>query len=199
MKNLVLYHIGALLIIFTAETALAVKFDIKKGFVYEESEIEAQKQAAIEKKLSQPYVKVLRLFNEDNRISDPVLASNTEPTEEVQFLTLNDKTNLKSIDQAEEVREVASLNGSMDWLVIEKELLELESQFGIRSMPVVQFASPESLDKKSFAHRVAFLEGKLGIQPDNAQISAIPQRLTTIKQKLNVETETMGLEVDLSL
>lgn len=199
MKKLALYHIGALLVLISFQPAYAVKFDIKKGFVYEEKEIEAQKQAEIEKKLSQPFVKVLRLFNEDNKISDPILESGEEASEEIQFLTINDSTINNNIDQSEPIREVATLGGAMDWLVIEKDLLELESQFGIRSMPVVEFTQPENLDKKSFSQRVAFLESKLGIEPENLQTSAIPERLITIKQKLNVETETMGLDIDLNL
>ncbi len=203
MCKLAIYHLGAVLVLLFTQTAHAVKFDIKKGFVYEEQEVEAQKQAEIEKKLSQPYVKVLRLFNEDNKISDPILEAEDQQAEEIQFLTLDDKTIDKPIDQPEGVREIATLSGavggSMDWLLIEKNLLELEAQFGIRSMPVVEFTKPENLDKNAFAERVAYLEDKLGLEPENLQITSIPERLITIKQKLSVETETVSMDIDLNL
>ncbi len=197
MKKLALYHIGALILLMS-NSALAVKFDIKKGFVYEEKELEAQKQAEIEKKISQPFVRVLRLFNEDNKISDPVLQVEGSGSEDIQFLTIDDSTSsANEPGQIPEQREIASLSSTnLNWFVIEKSLLELESQFGIRSMPVVQFTKKENLDKRSFAHRVEFLETKLGIQPDSTKIAAIPQRLVTIKQKLNVETETLGLDIN---
>jgi hypothetical protein len=196
MKKLALYHIGAVLILIS-QTALAVTFDIKKGFVYDAEEIQQQKQVELEKKLSKPFVKVLRLFNEDNKISDPLLSLDPDLGKEIQFLTINDRTANKDLAHQEAAREVASLNGNLDWSSIEKNLLELESQFGIRSMPVVQFSKIENLDTKSFAHRVEYLENKLGIQPENKQIAALPQRLIVIKQKLNVETETLGLDLNL--
>lgn len=196
MKRITLYHIGTALLLMS-QTAYAVKFDIKKGFVYEEKEIEEQKTKAIEEKLSKPMVKVVRLFNEDNKISDPVLKDQNQQPQEIQFAVIKDKTKDAEVQHENAAREVASLNGNMDWLAIEKNLLEAESQFGIRSMPVVQFTSIDKLDKNSFAHRVEFLETKLGIEAESKQISAIPQRLLKIKQKLNVETEVLGLDLNI--
>lgn len=199
MKKLALYQFGAVLVMgscLISQTAYAVKFDIKKGFIYEEQEIQQQKQEEIEKKLSKPVVKVLRLFNQDNKISDPALTTEVA-SNDVQFMTIKDKTLHTEIDHEAAAREVANLNGNLDWNSIEKNLLELESQFGIRSMPVVQFTKIENLDKKSFAHRVEYLEHKLGIRPENNQIAALPQRLVVIKQKLNVETETLGLDLNI--
>lgn len=196
MKRITLYHIGTALLLMS-QTAYAVKFDIKKGFVYEEKEIEEQKVKAIEEKLSKPMVKVVRLFNADNKISDPVLKDQNQQPQEIQFAVIKDKTKDAEVQHENAAREVASLNGNMDWLAIEKNLLEAESQFGIRSMPVVQFTSIDKLDKNSFAHRVEFLETKLGIEAESKQISAIPQRLLKIKQKLNVETEVLGLDLNI--
>ncbi len=196
MKRLALYQIVTMLLLLSS-TARAVKFDIKKGFVYEEKEIEAQKTKIIEDKLSKPMVKVVRLFNKDNKISDPSLQNLDPQPQEIEFAVIMDKTKDINTNHENAAREIASLNGSMDWIGIEKNLLEVESQFGIRSMPVVQFTSPDKLDKNSFAHRVEFLEIKLGIDAENKQITSIPQRLTTIKQKLNVETEVMGLDLNI--
>lgn len=199
MKKIALYHFGTVLLLLTSNTAHAVKFDIKKGFIYEEQELEKIKQEKEEEKLSKSYVKVLRLFNEDNKISDPLLANQPETPVEVTFLTINDSATHAPTDHEEAARQVASLNGALDWPLIEKNLIELESQFGIRSMPVVEFAKDEAFDKNAFKHRVEFLENKLGIEPESQTISAIPMRLTAIRQKLNIETETLGLDVDVNL
>lgn len=200
MKKLMFYRIGTVLLLLTTSKAYAVKFDIKQGFVYEEQEIEQIKQKEQEEKLSKAYVKVLRLFNDDNKMTDPLLASNTQPAD-VKFLTINDSATHGEVDHGEVAREVAtaSANGGLDWTSIEKNLLELESQFGIRSMPVVQFSKIETLDKNAFKHRVEFLENKLGIKPESTSVSTIPIRLAAIKQKLNVETETIGFDVDLNM
>jgi hypothetical protein len=195
MKRLVFYHFVTLFLSsLMSNLAYGVKFDIKKGFVYEEKEIEEQKVKAEEEKLSKPMVKVVRLFNEDNKITDPVLQEATnEPAQEIQFVTMQDETLKPDTNHEEAARQIANLNGTMDWVVIEKNLLEVESKFGIRSMPVVQFSNIEKLDKNAFSQRVEFLEFKLGIEPESKQISAIPVRLIKIQQQLNSQTESVDL------
>lgn len=154
------------------------EFDPTKGFVYESEESKKKKLDP-----NRTFVKVLRLFNENNKIDDPALNEETQDAE-VNLITFKDKVYSENIDTAK--RDIASVNAiGFSWFEVEKELIEAESKIGIRSMPVVKFNELVKIDIKSFLHRVDFLESKLNIKADGKKDAfSIPQRLAAIKKSL---------------
>lgn len=200
MKTFTLYILGTVSFLI-AYPAHAVKFDIKKGFIYEEEEIQAQEIQKEEEKLSKPLIKVVRLFNDSHRIQDPTINSvSSELNSKVKFLKIKDK------DQGSEPspsiqRGLASQETGfgLDWVKLEKDLMNVESQFGIQSMPIVKFASPSKLNTQAFTERVAYLENKLSLPKVEKEtpIFTLLKRIAVIQEKLGVQ-ESQTIDFDLN-
>lgn len=175
MKNMQRLVI-AVILIFSSH-AFAQSYKAGQGFQYQAPKAEQE-----DSKSKTPQVKIIRFYNQDSKVSDP-LSETVEETEadQVQFLRVTDKT-LK--EEKERAPSSISEIDITDYNVLEDVIRSLESEMGIRSMPVVKFHK-ENVNVDGLIHRLKYMEHRLGILKEvEAKNLVITDRIQNLKEAI---------------
>ncbi|MCO5114365.1 MAG: hypothetical protein M9899_09350 [Bdellovibrionaceae bacterium] len=165
-------------VIFTfATTAMAQSYKAGQGFQYQTPKKEQE-----ETKNKGPQVKVLRFYNQNSKVTDP-LSEVTEEAEgeQVHFFKVTDPT----LGEKKE-RDISSLSdvSITDYEVLESVIRDLEHEMGIRSMPVVRFHK-DNVQVDGLIQRLRYMEHKLGILKEvEDQNLVITDRIQNLKDKI---------------
>lgn len=159
----------------------AQQYKTGQGFQYKNDAKEKKEEAE-----KNPQVRVLRFYNQNSKVSDPLSErqgekSDTDEGSGVQFFKVTDAT------LTNPNRDIAAIKNLdiTDYAVLEDVIRDLEKQMGVKSMPVVKFSKQDEVNLDNFVHRIQYLEFRLGILKESQEQNLVlGDRIQNIKDKM---------------
>lgn len=172
MKRLLIF-----VILILTTNAWAQSYKKGQGFQYQNLKKEQEQNQN-----KGPQVKVLRFYNPESKVTDP-FSETVEASEEeqVDFFKVTDST-LKQ-DKSREISSISEVSIT-DYEVLEDVIRNLESEMGIRSMPVVKFHK-DNVNVDGLIQRLRYMEHQLGILKEVEEKNlVITDRIQNLKEKI---------------